>query len=144
MSQIVIAADNATLILNGLPVTDLAEGDYITMTPVNPLTSRVNSANGGVNIAKRFDGDVYDMTVRVQRESDSDVFLNNAVRQDVPVLIEGSLKEAYLKDGNPAVESWQLESGSITTQPTETKNNTDGNSVMEYTIQFRSAKRNLG
>ena len=44
MSQILISADTATTVLNGRIITDIAAGDYITLTPSNPLTRRANSA----------------------------------------------------------------------------------------------------
>lgn len=143
MAQIVLTAAQTTLVLNGTIIGDMGEGDYITLTPVNPLTSRVNSSNGGVNIAGRLDGGQHDMVVRVQKYSAADVFLNNARNQAAPVVFDGSAKETFTRDGVESVESYILESGSITAQPTNTKNNTDGNAMMEYTIAFRNATRNL-
>lgn len=143
MSVITLAADSSTLVLNGTAILDFEEGDIITLTPVNPLTAHVNSVNEGVTINKRSDAGVYDLTVRVQRLSASDVFLNNALRQESPVLFNGSLKESYTRDGTAGVESWILENGSITTQPTNTKNTTEGNATSEYMIRFRNASRNL-
>lgn len=49
MSQIVISADTATIVLNGRIITDIAAGDYVTLTPSNALTSRANSAQNGVS-----------------------------------------------------------------------------------------------
>lgn len=138
-----MAADSTTLVLNGFPIVDFAEGDFITLTPVNALTSQTNSANGGVNINKRTDGSVFDVVFRVQKYSDSDIFMNSEVNQETPTVFNGSAKENYVKDGTAGVESWTLENGSITSRPTETKNNQDGNGVVEYTIRFRNAQRAL-
>ena len=143
MASIVLDADSTTLVLNGTAITDLIDGDILELTPANPLTSHVNSSNGGVNINKRSDGGVHDLVVRVQRYSASDVFLNNASNQASPVVFNGSLKEDYVRDGTAGAESWILENGSITTRPTNTKNNTDGNSLQEYTIRFRNCSRNI-
>lgn len=143
MSVISLAADSTTLILNGRAIVDLAEGDTITMAPANPATSQINSIGGGVSINERSDKGVYDLTVRVQRMSQSDVFINNLLRSSPPVIINGSAKENYNRDGVDAIESWLLENGSITTQPTITRNSTDGNAVTEYVIRFRNASRNL-
>jgi len=142
MSTIVLNANSTTLILNGTPINDLGVGDVLEMTPLNPLTSHVNAKNG-VNINERTDGDSYSLVARVQRKSDSDIFLNSAINGEGITVFNGSLKENFLKDGIAGVESWILESGSITTQPTETFNDTDGNALMEYTLQFRSCQRNL-
>ncbi len=143
MSTIVLSADNTTLTLNGTLLTSLAEGDFITLTPVNPATSHINSSNGGVNINKRVDSDVHDVVIRVQRASEDDSFLNGLERQDVPEVINGSCKTNFVRDGVDGVESWTLQNGSFTTKPTLTQNNTDGNAVIEYTIRFRTAKRNV-
>jgi hypothetical protein len=143
MATIVLQADSTTLVLNGTILNDLAEGDSIAFTSVNPLTGHVNSARGGVTIKQRFDGGVTDMVVRVQKYSDSDVFLNSARNGGAPVVFNGSAKENYTKDGAEFVCTLQLENGSITTQPTDTRNNQDGNALMEYTIRFRNVVRTL-
>lgn len=143
MAIISVSADATTLILNGTAISDLVSGDIITLVPANPVSSHINSANGGVNINERIDRDVYDLTVKVQRLSGSDTFLNNALRQSPPTVFNGSLKENFTRDGTDSVETWLLESGSCTTQPTKTINNEDGNALSEYTIRFRSATRNL-
>jgi len=58
-------------------------------------------------------------------------------------VFDGSLKESYTSNGSTGIESWLMEAGSLTTQPTQTKNNQDGDAMMEYTIRFRTAKRSL-
>lgn len=143
MSVITISADSATLILNDRSFTTFAEGDYLTLTPANAASAHVNSAGGGVTIAERFDRDVYDLVVRVQKYGTDDVFMTGLVNGEGVTLLAGSLKESYTIDGSAGVESWNLDAGSITTQPTQTKNNQDGNALMEYTVRFRTAKRSL-
>lgn len=143
MSEVVLDADSTTLVLNGTALPDFVAGDIITATPVNPLTSHVNSSNGGVTINKRTDGDVYDVAFTLQKFSASDLFMQSQVNQSSPVVFNGSMKEDYTRDTTAGVETWILESGSITTQPTDTKNNTDGNANRQYTIRFRNVRRNL-
>lgn len=143
MAVIALQADSTTLVLNGTIINDLGEGDSITFTSVNPLTGHVNSAGNGVTIKKRFDGGVTDMVVRVQKYSDADVFLNSSRESATPVVFNGSAKENYTKDGTEFVCTLQLNNGSITAQPTDTRNNQDGNALMEYTIRFRNAVRTL-
>ena len=143
MSVITIQADSATLILNDRSMTAFAEGDFLTLTPANAASSHVNSASGGVSIAERFDKDVYDLMFRVQKFSPDDVFMLSALNSENLIVFAGSLKESYGIDGNAGVESFTLEAGSITTQPTQTKNNQDGNALMEYMLRFRTAKRSL-
>lgn len=143
MANITMLADSTTLVLNGTAIPDFAEGDYLELNPINPATSHVNSSNGGVNIHKRFDAGVHDLIVRVQKDSASDVFLNSAINTESPTIFNGSVKEDFTRDGVAGSDSYTLENGSITTRPTNTKNNTDGNAMMEYTIRFRNAIRSL-
>lgn len=143
MSVIVLQADSTTLILNNYSFTQFGEGDFLTMTPVNAASSHVNSAGGGVTISENMGKDTYDLVVRVQKYGQDDIQLLGIVNAETIQVQAGSLKESYTSDGNPGVESWTLEGGSITTQPTQTKNNTDGNALMEYTLRFRTAKRSL-
>ena len=143
MATITMAAESTSLILNGTAITDFAEGDVVELNPVNPLTGRINSSNGGVNVNKRIDGGVHDLIVRVQKYSASDVFLNSAINQEAPTVFNGSVKEDFTRDGVAGAESYILENGTITTRPSNVKNNTDGNGMMEYTIQFRNATRNI-
>ena len=135
MSVIQLAADSTTVIINGTVVNDTGAGDRITMTPVNPATSRVVGNNQNVVIAGRVDSQLYDLVINVIKYSDSDVFLNCMLNQHVPVVIDGSIKEDYFKDGEASVSSWSLERGSMTTQPTDTRNDQDGNAILSYTIQ---------
>ncbi len=143
MSQIVISADTATFVLNGRIITDIAAGDYITLTPTNPLTSRANSAENGVTISKRVDAGVTVMVVRVQKFSNDDIWLNQQINANTPVVFNGSVKESFVRDGAALKETYDLQVGSITTQPTQTKNNQDVNALMEYTIEFRNIRRNV-
>jgi len=140
---ILLNAESATLVLNGFALTDLAEGTRLELNPVNPLTSHVNAANGNVTINKRVDGGVHDLVAYVQKFSGTDVFLNSAINQEDPVVFNGSVKEDFVRDGVAGVESYLLENGSVTTRPSNVKNSTDGNAVMEYTIRFRNVTRSL-
>jgi len=139
--NIVMSADNTTVVLNGNIIDDFQEGDTIVLSPVNPVTSHTNGAKGNVIIKKRTDGDVYDLTLNILKFSKSDIYLNNAINADTPVLFAGSVKETYVKDGTEGVENWILENGSLTDRPTDTKNNQDGNSTLEYKLRFRRATR---
>lgn len=143
MAAIVLAADSTTLILNGRAITSFIAGDILTLTPTADQTSQVVGSDGGVSINNRADGQVHDLLMNVQKFSEDDVFLNSALNQRVPVLFSGSIKEDFQRDGVDYKESWSLENGSFTTKPTVTKNDTDGNALMAYTIRFRRAVRSL-
>jgi hypothetical protein len=143
MAVITMSADSTTLVLNGFAITDFAEGDVVELNPINELTSHVNGSAGAVNINKRNDAGVHDLIVRVQKFSGSDVFLNSQRNQPAPVVFNGSVKEDFTRDGTAGAESYILENGSFTAQPSNVKNNTDGNGMIEYTIRFRTATRNI-
>jgi len=143
MGVVSLAAENTTLILNGYAFTSFSEGDFLVLAPANPLTSQTNSSGGGVSINERVDGGVHDLTVRVQKYSADDVWLNSAVNARPVTVFAGSSKTNYVRDGSEAVETYTLEGGSVTTQPTNTQNNQDGSAMMEYMIRFRTAKRAL-
>ena len=127
--------NSTTLVLNGEFIKDFINGDVIELAFVNPLTSRVYGANRAVNITQRSDSDVATLTVRVQRYSDNDVFFSEVINSENIVVLEGSLKEVYIKDGSESVESYEILSGSITTQPSYTKNNQEATATVEYVIE---------
>ena len=140
MANIVYATDSTTLTLNGHVFTSFITGDFIEVAPVNEATARVNSADG-VSISKRADNDVHNVTVRLQANSQDDIFLNSALAGGKPTVFAGSLKENFTADGTDSVDTWTFEAGSILTRPTKIGNNQEGNAVMEYVIQFRFASR---
>jgi len=140
MSTIQLLADSTTLVLNGRMFNDFIDGDALTLTPVNELASRNRSVRG-LNIQKRSDADVYDLTFTIPKYSDDDIYMNSQKNSAVPVLFKGSVKENYTKDGVEFITTYTLEDGTITAQPTDTRNNVDGNQDMAYTIQFNRAVR---
>lgn len=142
MANITYNTDSTTLALNGYVFNNLIAGDTMEIAPVNPATSRANSANG-VSVSNRTDKDVHNLTVRVQKNSQDDIFLNSARNSSAPTILEGSLKENFTKDGSDGVDGWTLEGGSITTLPTSVKNNQEVNAVHEYVIEFRFATRSI-
>lgn len=142
MARITVAVDNATLTLNGRVMRDFEEGDNFTLTPVNARTAHTNGSNDGVTIHETVNGGVHDLVLRVTKFSDDDVFLNT-LRNDASVIIDGSCKELFVKDGTEGVDTHELQTGSVTTQPTTVKSDTDGNSLMEYTIRFRNVVRSI-
>jgi hypothetical protein len=143
MSAIILAANSTTLIINGTVISDLVEGDTVSLAPVNPATSHNNAIGGGVTINERTDKAVYDLTVNVHMLSASDAYLTGIINQAAPVVLNGSAKQSYTRDGEQFEESYSLESGSITTQPTKTTNSTDGNNTMTYVMRFRTVTRTI-
>lgn len=143
MAVISFAADSTTLVLNGYAFSSFIAGDTMILAPVNDFSSHTNATDGGVNIQRRVDGDVYTLTLSLQRLSDDDIYLNSAINQDEPTVFSGSVKENFIKDEVSGVESWTLSNGSITSRPTSTKNDQEGNALSEYVLTFRSCKRSI-
>ena len=143
MAIISLNADSTSLILNGTSFNDFVEGDYIDIAPVNPLSSRINGSQGSVNVTKRTDSGVHDITARFIRYSDSDIAMTEILNSEEVTILEGTIKESFTKDGAASKESWELTGGSITVQATSVKNNQDGNAAMEYVLQFRTAVRKI-
>ena len=141
MAVINVPTQGLSIIINGTAITDLIQGDVITITPANAVSEQVNSADGGVTITKRVDSDVHDIMIPVQKGSGSDVYLNSVVNSTDVTVLSGTIRQNYVKDGVVLADSWSLQNGSMTGRPTMTHNNETGNAVMEYTMRFRSAKR---
>jgi len=135
MGTVALTAKSTTLILNGRALVDFVDGDTILLTPVNELTSHTRSPNS-LNIQQRSDGRVYDLTFRVPKYSDDDGFMASIIASEAPIIINGSCKEDYRLDGSDRTTTYTLENGSVTTLPTDTRNNQDGNNLMEYVIRF--------
>lgn len=127
--------DSTTLVLNGTTIDDFINGDIVELAPVNPETTRTYGRDRSVNIQERADKDVYTLKFRVMRNSDSDIFMNTQINGDSVVVFDGSIKEIFVKDSTEYTESFELLSGSVTDKPTHTRNNVDGNSTVEYTIE---------
>lgn len=137
------SAENTSLILNGRGFTDFLDGDILELNPVNPQTARTRGRNG-VNIQNRSDRDVHDLVMRVLMYSDDHKYLNSQLNQEVPVIFNGSLTINYTDDdGVPSVSAWRLQGGSFTEKPQYINNTQEGNSLVEYTIQFNSAINTL-
>lgn len=143
MANITYPNNQSTLTLNGYLFQHLAEGASLVLAPVNEKTSRINSANNGVSVSNRVDGDVHTLTVQVQKHSPDDVVCNDLINGALTDVVRGSMKRVFYREGEPFKETYQLEGGSITTRPTDTQNNQELDVVMEYTFQFRSAIRSL-
>lgn len=137
---IVLNANSTTLTLefegNSLNVDDFVKDDIVTMTPINPHTTRVVGSKGNVNINLRVDKDEYTLLFRVKKNLLTDEALTNFINQEVvKTAINGVLSTVYYKNGERMVDKWLIRNGSIGPKPTATINNTDGSDVMEYTIE---------
>ena len=141
MSTITLSTNSTTLVLNGRAINDFVDGDTLIFTSVNPRTTHTRSSQS-VNIQEHSGNEVYDVTVRLPKYSDDELWLAGEMQRRPIVTFSGSCKEVYVKDGIERITSWTMEQGSIGAQATETKNNVDGNNLMEYVIRFNRARRN--
>lgn len=158
-----IPTESLTLILNGHVINDFIEGDHVDLTPLNPLTDRLNGAGDSFTVTDRVDNNVYDMVFRVVRFSDNDVTLNGFFNRKPIVIFAGSMSQDYYRsnisvtseippsagpqeiegdeNSGTSLENWTLEGGTFIAQPTHKKNNQTQEISIEYTIQFRNARR---
>lgn len=119
-----------------LTVDDLIAGDTITITPLFAETTRTYGAGNSVNIQRHTQKDVHTVVFRVSKLGNTDKALSNYMNaKTLSQVIEGSVKTIYYEDGSQKIENYKISGGSITIKPTDTKNNTDGNNTMEYTIE---------
>lgn len=132
MSVITFKADSTTLTLNGTVITDFVEGDVITLNYVNPATSHQRSLEG-LHIQERSDKKVADLTVRVPQKGDSYEFFRQCINNTT--LLNGTLKESYLKDEEQRTTTYELINGTVTTQAGRTINTLDGNNLAEFVIR---------
>ena len=146
MSQVIITS--STLILNGQLIKDLIAGDSLELAFLNDDTAHIESTDGGVTISKRIDANVGTLTVRVQRNSEGDVFLNNAINSIEVTVIEGALTQTYKTISGEGIQilgvsTYRMTTGTVIGKPTVTINNQDGNDTMEYLIRFRNIVRSI-
>jgi hypothetical protein len=138
----VFNTESTTLTLNGTVVSDFVSGDNITLTPEFARTSQIDGSTG-TNINDHAQGDKYILLINIRRGTASDVYLNSINNTKPTVILLGSLKEQYTNEaGDTNTESFSLSSGSITTQPTHTRNDQDGNGLVAYSIRC-TAIRNI-
>ena len=139
-SPIVLNGDATTMQLkigsDNLTVDDLIAGETITITPLFAETTRTYGAGNSVNIQRHTNKDVHTVVFRVSKLNNTDKALSNYMNaKTLSQVIEGSIKTIYYEDNAQKIENYKISGGSITTKPTDTKNNTDGNNAMEYTIE---------
>ncbi len=150
--QIVIPTESLTLILAGNVFSEFVEGDYIKLNFPNQLTDRANGAGDSFLVTERVDSNVGELEISILRGSNNDIILNGLFNRKPIVIFEGSMSQDYITGGTSditgsndisdiSLENWTLEGGTLTTQPTHTKNNVSHEFSIVYTIQFRNASR---
>lgn len=134
MSNIVVDTINSTLTLAGRTIEDTPQGDVFTIAYANDVTSKTRGVNGGVVGKKRSDAFDGTLVVRVLKYSADDAFLNNLVNRDLSSFENGSLKTNFTRDDIDGTETYDLQNATIISRGDSTVNNTDGEDIVEYTI----------
>lgn len=139
--NIVIDTVNRTLKLGNHVFTTMQQGDAITVTFPNDNTSYTMGTNNTVLVKKMMNADMAELTIGVIALSTDDAFLSVEAERDVPAVFSGSLQTNYTRDGVDGVEVLDLVGVSVKKKPDLTYNNVDGEDVVSYVLNVRSAKR---
>ena len=145
--QIVIPTDSLTLILAGNVFSEFIAGDFVKLNFPNQLTDRANGAGNSFLVTERVDSNVGELEISILRGSNNDIILNGLFNRKPIVIFEGSMSQDCIRVSTDvdapdiSLENWTLEGGTLTTQPTHTKNNETHEFSIVYTIQFRNASR---
>jgi len=142
---------NDTIIIDGLPLIDLANGDVGTLTFPNDITSATTGKNGNSIIALNETGKIAELSIRVLRGSSDDKTLNSkfkTMEADLPsfTLLTGSIVKRIGDGISNVVEDTYALSGGTFSKRVETTSNVEGDieqGVSVYNIRFTNSSRNL-
>jgi len=142
---------NDTIIIDGLPLVDLANGDVGTLTFPNDITSATTGKNGNSIIALNETGKIAELSIRVLRGSSDDKTLNSkfkTMEADLPsfTLLTGSIVKRIGDGISNVVEDTYALSGGSFSKRVETTSNVEGDieqGVSVYNIRFTNSSRNL-
>jgi hypothetical protein len=142
---------NDSIIIDGLPLVDLANGDVGTLTFPNDITSATTGKNGNSIIALNETGKIAELSIRVLRGSSDDKTLNSkfkTMEADLPsfTLLTGSIVKRIGDGISNVVEDTYALSGGTFSKRVETTSNVEGDieqGVSVYNIRFTNSSRNL-
>ena len=142
---------NDTIIIDGLPLVDLANGDVGTLTFPNDITSATTGKNGNSIIALNETGKIAELSIRVLRGSSDDKTLNSkfkTMEADLPsfTLLTGSIVKRIGDGISGVTEDTYALSGGTFSKRVETTSNVEGDieqGVSVYNIRFTNSSRNL-
>ena len=141
-----------TISINGVNITDLAEGDVAVLSYPNPLTQLKTGKNGNTLYGFAFSGRQCKLVLRVVRGSSNDKYLNQLLSifkqspQSFSLMTGVLVKNIGDGSGNVTSDTYTLSGGTFEFQ-TEVKENADGEveqSVAIYKLQFSNAPRSIG
>lgn len=136
--------------VDGELITDVADGDVVTITYPNELTGMKTGKNGNSVAVHNEMGREADVTIRVIKGSRDDKRLNSKVtawknRLDSFEPMTATFTKVITVDGGVANEVTSLRFG-IPMKPVETKENVEGDTeqaIAVYTIRFADSDRAL-
>lgn len=142
---------NDSIIIDGLPLVDLANGDVGTLTFPNDITSATTGKNGNSIIAINETGKIAELSIRVLRGSSDDKTLNSKMKTmeaDLPsfTLLTGSIVKRIGDGISNVTEDTYALSGGTFSKRVETTSNVEGDTeqgVSIYNIRFTNSSRNL-
>jgi len=142
---------NDSIIIDGLPLVDLANGDVGTLTFPNDITSATTGKNGNSIIALNETGKIAELSIRVLRGSSDDKTLNSkfkTMEADLPsfTLLTGSIVKRIGDGSSNVTEDTYALSGGSFSKRVETTSNVEGDieqGVSVYNIRFTNSSRNL-
>lgn len=142
---------NDTFILNGRPLTDLADDDTTTISFPNEIVSVNTGKNQNTIYALDESGNNAEVELRVVRGSGTDKYLNGLLasqQRDLPsfVLMDGTFtKRVGNGQGKISYDSYPLQGGVFTKLP-DAKENINGDkeqAIAVYNLKFALAPRTL-
>lgn len=142
---------NDTIIIDGLPLVDLANGDVGALSFPNDITSATTGKNGNSIIAINETGKIAELSIRVLRGSSDDKTLNSkfkTMEADLPsfTLLTGSIVKRIGDGISNVTEDTYALSGGTFSKRVETTSNVEGDieqGVSVYNIRFTNSSRNL-
>jgi hypothetical protein len=141
-----------TVIINGIVLNDLADGDCAVLSFPNNLVTLRTGKGGNAIYAFNYSGQQCKLVLRLIRGSTNDRYLNQqmALFKNNPSafsLMTGSLtKNVGDGAGNVSHDTYTL-SGGVFEKETEVKENAEGDieqAVAVYSLAFSNAPRSIG
>jgi hypothetical protein len=149
MGASIVLAGNAVVVINGTVLVNFGDGVAVKLDPAGPIGEMKISKGGNAIYALKNSGLAMKATLRLQRGSPDDQFLNGLLQDWISnsalfVLMTGSfIRPMGDGKGNAVADVYQLGGGIFDTFP-GAQYNVDGDtadSVTEYTMHFRNDGR---
>jgi hypothetical protein len=138
--------------INGVNITDLADGDCAALTFPNDLSNLKTGKNGNTIYAFNYSGRQCHLILRIVRGSSNDKYLNQQLslfKNDPAAftLMTGVIvKNVGDGSGNITNDTYTLSGGTFKKE-TEVKENAEGDveqAIAIYTLMFSNAPRSIG